>query len=228
MKVLFELRMILISCMFSGVAFSQESWTLDDCVAYALEHNLELRDFEYAKNSGNETYRQSLRSLLPSVQGTSEYSVRYGRSVNPNDNSFINTDFFSNNYSLEASLDLFQGFQKLNAIKAAKHIYNATEEETLQQKYLLAFRVMQAFYDKIDHAFATVIWQSTGGCHHDICILVRRNRCFFAAGLRCSSSFTFQEKGGEKEEGSRAAGSHHFLQKEIGRASCRERVYSGV
>lgn len=44
-------------------------------------------------------------------------------------------------------MDLFQGFQKLNTIKASKFIYKATTQETLQQKYLLAFRVMAAFYD---------------------------------------------------------------------------------
>ncbi len=57
------------------------------------------------------------------------------------------TDFFSNNYSLESSVDLFQGFQKMNSIQASKFLLKATKEEVLQQKYLLAFRVMQAFYD---------------------------------------------------------------------------------
>ncbi|GAA4115603.1 TolC family protein [Aquimarina addita] len=127
--------------------FSQETWTLDDCVSYALEHNLQLNDFKYNTESSRETYRQSFRNLLPSVTAFSDYGIRFGRSVDPNDNSISDTEFFTNTYSLEASLDLFQGFQKLNGIKASKFIYKATEEETLQQKFLLAFRVMQAFYD---------------------------------------------------------------------------------
>jgi outer membrane protein TolC len=81
------------------------------------------------------------------VNGFADYNIRFGRSVDPNDNSIINTDFFSNNYSLESNIDLFKGFQKMNAIKASKFLYKATQEETLQQKYLLAFRVMAAFYD---------------------------------------------------------------------------------
>ncbi len=147
MKVLFEILVIIAVLTFSQLVFSQDTWTLDDCVAYALEHNLQLNDLEYTVDANRETYRQSFRELLPAVQGTSEYSIRFGRSVDPNDNSFIDTDFFSNSYALEASVDLFQGFQKQNAIKASKFLFKAAEEETLQQKYLLAFRVMQAFYD---------------------------------------------------------------------------------
>lgn len=126
---------------------AQEKWTLDECVAYALQHNLQLNDFKYTTQSGRETYRQSVRNLLPRVNGSGDYVINFGRSTDPFTNDVVTTDFFSNRYSLESSIDLFQGFQKINAIKASKFLYKATQEETLQQKYLLAFRVMQAFYD---------------------------------------------------------------------------------
>jgi len=126
---------------------AQESWSLDDCISYALQHNLQLNDHRYNLESNKETYRQSIRNVLPNINAYSDYNIRFGRSVDPNDNSIVNTDFFSNNFSINSSIDLFQGFQKINEIKAAKFIYKATKEETLQQKYLLAFRVMRAFYD---------------------------------------------------------------------------------
>ncbi len=134
--------------LISGLhLMAQKSWTLDDCVAYAIENNLQLNDFEFTEQSNKETYRQSIRNLLPNVNGFADYNVSFGRQVNPNDNSISNTEFFSNNYSLSGSFDVFQGFQKINSIKASKFLYKATKEESLQQKYLLAFRVMRAFYD---------------------------------------------------------------------------------
>ncbi|MFP2995196.1 TolC family protein [Spongiivirga sp. MCCC 1A20706] len=138
---------IILTLLTINVGYSQQMWSLDDCVSYALEHNLQLKDFEFNKDSGKETYRQSVRNLLPTVDASSNYFVRYGRSIDPNNNAIVFTDFFSNNYSVDANLDLFRGFQKLNAIKASKLIYKATQEEVQQQKYLLAFRVMAAFYD---------------------------------------------------------------------------------
>ncbi|WP_233195746.1 TolC family protein [Aquimarina sp. MAR_2010_214] len=127
--------------------YSQDSWSLDDCVAYAVGNNLQLKDFKYNQDANKETYRQSVRNLLPNINAFSDYNIRYGRSVDPNNNNIVNTDFFSNNYRLNAEIDLFRGFQKINTIKASKFLHKASNEEVLHQKYLLAFRVMSAFYD---------------------------------------------------------------------------------
>nr|WP_299487174.1 TolC family protein [uncultured Allomuricauda sp.] len=133
--------------LLSITGFSQKVWTLDECVAYAIEHNLQVKNTSYANDAGRETYRQSIRDLLPRVNGYTDYRIQFGRSEDPNTNDFVNTEFFRNNYSLGTNLDVFQGFQKLNAIKASKFIYKATQEDVLQEKFLLAFRVMSAFYD---------------------------------------------------------------------------------
>lgn len=136
--------------LFIGLTWqtgAQKIWTLDECIAHALENNLQLEDLHLTEQSSKETYRQSIRNLLPIINGSADYSVNFGRSINPEDNSFVNTEFFSNNYSLQSSFDLFQGFQKLNNIKASKFLFKAAKEDRLQQKYLLAFRVMSAYYD---------------------------------------------------------------------------------
>ena len=144
-----SLKTYIVSLFFfaSLIGFSQETWTLDECVAYAIEHNLQVKNTNYDKDSSKESYRQSIRDLLPSVNGSTNYTINYGRSADPNTNDYVNTEFFTNNYSVGANLDLFQGFQKMNTIRASKFIYKATQEDVLQQKFLLAFRVMNAFYD---------------------------------------------------------------------------------
>lgn len=138
---------ILLLLAFGMTLTAQDDWTLEECVAYALGHNLQLKDFKYTTDSNQESYRQSIRDLLPSVNASSNYTINFGRSTDPFTNDVVTTDFFSNSYNINSSIDLFQGFQKINRIKASKFLYKATQEETEQQKYLLAFRVMQAFYD---------------------------------------------------------------------------------
>jgi outer membrane protein TolC len=139
--------LVLFLSAFSFSAFAQEAWSLDECVSYAIEHNLSLNDFEYTELSDEETYKQSIRDLLPSVNGYTDYFQSFGRAADPNSNIFVNSDFFANNYSLTATIDLFQGFQKINTIRASKLIYGASLEDVEQQKFLLAFRVMKAYYD---------------------------------------------------------------------------------
>lgn len=143
MKIPFLIFVLLGSCFLNA----QESWSLEECIDYAVAHNLEVQDFKYSQESGKESYHQSIRDLLPTISGYSDYNIQYGRSTDPNTNDIVNTDFFSNNYSINSSVDIFRGFQKWNSVQASKFIYKATKEEVLQQKYLLAFRVMAAFYD---------------------------------------------------------------------------------
>ncbi|WP_420401302.1 TolC family protein [Flagellimonas sp.] len=140
-------HIFFFALLISTAALSQKTWSLDDCVAYAIAHNLQVKNTSYTEDSNQESYRQSVRNLLPSVTGYSDYRIQFGRSEDPNTNDFVNTEFFRNNYSLGANLDVFRGFQKINAIKASKFIYKAAQEDVTQQKFLLAFRVMSAFYD---------------------------------------------------------------------------------
>jgi outer membrane protein TolC len=138
---------LIVFVMTCTSILAQESWSLDECVAHALEHNLNLKDFEYNEASNKESYRQSVRNLLPSISGFSDYNKSFGRSEDPNTGGYVNSDFFSNNYSLNSSIDLFRGFQKINTIKVSKFLHKASMEDVEQQKYLLAFRVMSAYYE---------------------------------------------------------------------------------
>ena len=142
-----KIYLTTLALLISIIGSAQKVWTLEECVGHAIANNLQLNDFELNMQSNKETYRQSVRNLLPTVSGSASYFINYGRQVNPEDNSIVNTDIFSNNYSLDGSFDLFQGFQKINSLKASKFLYKATQEERLQQKYLLAFQVMSAYYD---------------------------------------------------------------------------------
>ena len=164
-------KISLVLLLISSQLFSQEKWTLNDCVSYAVGHNLQLNDFKYNSQSNKETRNQSVRSLLPTINATGDYNVRFGRSVDPNNNEIVNTDFFSNNYTLEFRMDLFKGFQNINTIKLSKLLYNANKQETLQQKYLLAFRVMSAFYDILFYEGLTEIsieQQSLSQANYDL------------------------------------------------------------
>lgn len=140
-------KLIVLFLFITTVAYGQESWSLNECITYALEHNLKLNDLNYTIKSNQEKYKQSYRELLPNISANSSYSILYGRSVDPNTNEIVSSDFFSNNYSIDASISIFKGFQKLNSIASAKFLYKAVKEERLQEKYLLAFSIMTAFYD---------------------------------------------------------------------------------
>ncbi|WP_298510470.1 TolC family protein [uncultured Kordia sp.] len=137
---------LLLVCIHTE-SFAQKSWKLDACIDHALAHNLRLNDLNYTSASEKEKNKQSYREFLPTIEASASYDIQYGRSVDPNTNQIVSSNFFSNNYFIRARLDLFNGFQRINTIAATKFLYKASLEEYEQEKYLLAFSVMSAFYD---------------------------------------------------------------------------------
>jgi len=131
----------------SLTASTQHVWSLQACIDHALSHNLQLKNRQYDQFSKVEDERQSVRAMLPSIDASSSYVVLFGRSIDPNTNEIVRSDFFSNTYSLNAELNLFQGFQKQHQRASAKLSRQAAIAEFEHEKYLLAFRIMTAYYD---------------------------------------------------------------------------------
>jgi len=140
-------KIVLIIAFVTISMHSQKTWSLDECISYAIENNLELNNLEYSEASESEKHKQSYRNLLPKIQGTSYYNINYGRSLDPISNNYVNTSFFANTYILSSSVEIFKGFQKLNMIKASNLLRKAAKEDIQQEKYMLAFRIMSVYYD---------------------------------------------------------------------------------
>jgi outer membrane protein len=87
-------------------------WTLKDCLNYALEHNIQVQKSKVSLLSGKEDYEQAKAKLFPSLSG----SVTQGVTNYPSSN-VKNNNTYTGNYGLNANLTLFDGGQRLNAIK---------------------------------------------------------------------------------------------------------------
>ncbi len=139
----FVFGLLLIS--FKGV--SQKIWTLDNCIEYALEHNLVQETQNYNAKISKERWRQSQRDMLPTI-GISypRYNVRFGRTLDPVTNSFVDTRFVSGlSGGISSSLTLFESFKKWHTLSYQKLIYESSQFDKRQAQYDLAFRVMGLF-----------------------------------------------------------------------------------
>ncbi|MDO5970837.1 TolC family protein [Flavivirga aquimarina] len=136
---------VLLLIPFSGI--SQSTWTLNDCIVYALEHNLAQETQNYNAKISKERWRQSKRDMLPTI-GVSypSYNVRYGRTLDPVTNSFVDTRFVSGlSGGLSSSLTLFESFKKWHTLSYQRLIYESSQFDTQQAEYDLAFKIMDLF-----------------------------------------------------------------------------------
>jgi len=89
-----------------------DPWSLQDCLDYALEHNIQVRKSKISQLSGTEDTKQAKARMFPSLSA----SVTQGF-VNYPSNEVQNNNSYSGNYSVNANWTLFDGGRRTNTIK---------------------------------------------------------------------------------------------------------------
>lgn len=135
----------LLLIPFKGI--SQKTWTLDNCIAYALEHNLTLENQNYNSKISKEQWQQSKRNMLPTINiSYPSYNISYGRTLDQVTNGFVETRFVSGlNGGLSSSVILFESFKKWHQLSYQKLLFESNQFDTQQVQYDLAFRIMELF-----------------------------------------------------------------------------------
>lgn len=101
---------------FVNLSFSQEAWDLRKCVEYALEHNISVRQADLQIRFAELDLDQSRLSQYGVFQLSSNLGYSSGRNQDPTSFDVITTGYVFNNYSLQASADIFNWFSKKNEI----------------------------------------------------------------------------------------------------------------
>ncbi|WP_246296659.1 TolC family protein [Winogradskyella vidalii] len=141
--MIYKLIIQIIIVMMSWAGFTQnttdKSYTLDDCIAIALEHNLDLKSTNLLANSAKVNYQQSKADILPSLNGSFNLGVNDGRSIDPFTNAYINQELTFSNIGLSLDMTIFNGFRLLNAAKQNRLNQKASdlEIEAAQQDLIL-------------------------------------------------------------------------------------------
>jgi outer membrane protein len=126
---------------------AQNTWNLSRCISFSIENNIGLKKMEVQQKIASEDLSQSKRDLLPGISASSRAGISFGRSIDPNTNDIVNTNFFNNSYDLGTSMTLFNGFRLVNQIEYQKFIKRATELNQLNAIDDLAFGVMNSYFD---------------------------------------------------------------------------------
>jgi outer membrane protein len=99
---------------------AQKIWTLEDCVNYALENNLDINKQLLVVESNKDAVLQSGLSMLPNLNLNGTNYWNFGQTIDQYTNTFANTTVRSNNFSVSSSVTLYGGLQKLNTLKENK------------------------------------------------------------------------------------------------------------
>ncbi|WP_318344011.1 TolC family protein [Flagellimonas baculiformis] len=95
-------------------------WTLQECVEYAVEHNLTIEQFELDLENAKIDKSDALGNFLPSLSGSASASSNTGFSINPTNNLPTNSTAFNVNASLTSNITLFDGLRNVYQMNRAK------------------------------------------------------------------------------------------------------------
>jgi outer membrane protein len=111
------ISLIFALFILSIPAFSQKVWTLEDCITYAMDNNLDIQKQNEMVLSNKATLLQTGLSALPSLNAGATNIWNWGQTVDRYTNQFATTNVRSNNFSISTGVTIFSGLQKLNTFK---------------------------------------------------------------------------------------------------------------
>lgn len=120
-------------------------WTLERAVAFALEHNLNVRQAQLTARGNKVVLLQSKAALLPTANLNGTQTWQFGQSVNPVTYEYQSQTIRANNFSAVSQVALFQGFQLRNTIKRNALDYEAGLQDVAKAGNDLSLNVASQF-----------------------------------------------------------------------------------
>ena len=127
-----------------------EVMTLQDCMRYAISNSTKIRIQEAEIGDARIARRDAaLKLFTPQITAQTYAYYNFGRSIDPQTNTYFNTTSFHNNYSVSAGYDLFDGFQAVNNYKISKTGMLIADSQEKQVEADICLAVMEAYYNVV-------------------------------------------------------------------------------
>ena len=145
------ITLLSFSMIFVKAQESPKPWSLEDCIRYAIEHNIDLKQREQEQENREVALHTSKHSWLPSLNANVGQNFDFGRSPSKT-GVIVDQNSANTSASINLSMPIFDGFQIPNDIAAKKLDLKAAIETLNKAKEDLAINVasfyLQVLYNK--------------------------------------------------------------------------------
>ncbi len=155
-KIIFFLAAGFLSATQS--LWAQNSWTLEDCISYANEHNLSLQDAKLSSLAAAEDVKGSRGALLPTLSASTSQRIGYTpwnqATTFTVTNGRVDSEFtrvsYTGSYGLNASWTVWNGGRNYNQLKQSKL--------TAEQAELQAEVTAKTIQEKISQLYIQILY----------------------------------------------------------------------
>lgn len=122
--------------------------SLKDCMEYAVENAAQVQAQRTKVGDARLDRRDAiLTAFTPSIEASTYGYYRWGRSIDPETNTYVTTTSLNNGWSVSAGITLFDGFSALNNIKIAKTSLSMGLTRERQEEDKVCLATMEAYFN---------------------------------------------------------------------------------
>ena len=124
--------------------------TLRECMEYAVSNSTQVR-IQQSKNDDARLDRRDaiLEAFTPSAEGNSYGYYRWGRSIDPETNTYLTTTSFNQGFSVSAGFTIFNGFSAINNMKIARTSMSMGISKEQQERDNVCLATIEAYFNVI-------------------------------------------------------------------------------
>lgn len=126
----FRSVIIFLYFVFSSWLISaQKEWTLEDCIGYAHENNLQVQRQKLLIRSAESDLLTARAQTLPTANAFGNYTFNKGRAPNFDTYEYVDQAFQDGNVGIESRLNIFTGLSAYNTIRQNRFNFMARLED---------------------------------------------------------------------------------------------------
>ena len=137
---------LLVILITATTGYTQEMWTLQECIDYALENNIQLKRQKLVSESARNNYSRSMIGVLPSVTAFAAHEFNSGRALNIDTYQWENREFEQGNMGIQGSVTVFGGFRNYNNIQQHRFLLLSRLEEVERARNDISLNISAAFF----------------------------------------------------------------------------------
>lgn len=142
-KKYFSLLLFVIISFYSNAQSRQ--WSLEDCVKYALDHNISIRQSELDSQSAGIDKKAAFGSFLPTVSANASHSWNIGLNQDITTGLLQNQTTQFTSAGANVGIDIYKGLQNVNTLRKANLSILAAKYQLQKMKEDIALNVANAF-----------------------------------------------------------------------------------
>lgn len=141
----FILTSVTITSAQVNKSSKQGKWTLEECISYALEHNISIRQTALNEDVANIDKKAAFGNFLPSVNASTSHSWNIGLNQNITTGLLENQTTQFTSAGLNVGIDIYNGLQNQNNLRKANLSKIASQYQLQKMQEDIGLNVANAF-----------------------------------------------------------------------------------